>query len=72
MKMISRKTEKRIELFLSPMEAMDIVILRRVLRRAVNETEGLKGIDLSILRYYPSHQGWKSGDRCICLKASGR
>jgi tRNA(Ile)-lysidine synthase len=29
MKMISRKTERRIELFLSPMEAMDIVILRR-------------------------------------------
>jgi len=44
MKMISRKTGRRIELFLSPMEAMDIVILRRVLRRAIDETEGLRGI----------------------------
>lgn len=44
MKMISRKTAHRIELFLSPMENMDRVILRRVLRRAVAETEGLRGI----------------------------
>jgi tRNA(Ile)-lysidine synthase len=44
MKMISRKNEKRIELFISPMEAMDIVILRRVLRRALDATEGLRGI----------------------------
>ena len=44
MKMISRKTDRRIELFLTPMEAMDIVILRRLLRRAIDETEGLRGI----------------------------
>jgi len=44
MKLISRKTGRRIELFLSPMEAMDKVILRRVLRRAIQETEGLRGI----------------------------
>jgi tRNA(Ile)-lysidine synthase len=44
MKMISRKTDTRIELFLTPMESMDIVILRRVLRRALDETEGLRGI----------------------------
>ena len=44
MKMISRKTGTRIELFLTPMESMDIVILRRVLRRALDETEGLRGI----------------------------
>jgi tRNA(Ile)-lysidine synthase len=44
MKMISRKTDTRIELFLTPMESMDIVILRRVLRRAIDETEGLRGI----------------------------
>ena len=43
MKMISRKTGTRIELFLTPMESMDIVILRRVLRRALDETEGLRG-----------------------------
>ena len=69
MKMISRKTEKRIELFLSPMEAMDIVILRRVLRRAVNETEGLKGIGFihidDIIRLI---KDGKSGDRLYLPK----
>lgn len=44
MKMISRKTEKRIELFMLPMESMEIVLLRRVLRRAISETRGLSGI----------------------------
>jgi len=47
MKMISRKTERRIELFLTPMEAMDIVILRRLLRRVLDETEGLRGISFA-------------------------
>lgn len=44
MKLISRKTAGRIELFLSPMESLDKVILRRVLRRAIEETKGLRGI----------------------------
>lgn len=44
MKLISRKTAGRVELFLVPMENMDIVILRRVLRRAIDETSGLKGV----------------------------
>ena len=44
MKLISRKTEKRIELFLAPLEMMDTVILRRALRRAIDETASLKGI----------------------------
>jgi tRNA(Ile)-lysidine synthase len=44
MKMISRKTDEKIELFMAPMEVMDIVILRRVLRRAIEETKGLRGI----------------------------
>jgi tRNA(Ile)-lysidine synthase len=44
MKLISRKTERSIELFIVPLESMDRVILRRVLRRAVEETEGLRGI----------------------------
>ncbi len=46
MKMISRKTDSSIELFIAPMEAMDIVILRRVLRRALDETRGLREIGL--------------------------
>jgi tRNA(Ile)-lysidine synthase len=44
MKMISRKTDEKIELFMSPMEVMDTVLLRRVLRRAIEETRGLRGI----------------------------
>lgn len=44
MRLISRKSDQRIELFLSPLEAMEPVILRRVLRRAISETEGLRGI----------------------------
>jgi len=44
MKLISRKTDLRIELFLTPMESMDKVILRRVLRRAIDETKGLRGM----------------------------
>jgi tRNA(Ile)-lysidine synthase len=44
MKLISRKTEARIELFLVPFEIMDKVIMRRVLRRAIDETRSLRGI----------------------------
>ncbi|HXX80810.1 MAG TPA: tRNA lysidine(34) synthetase TilS, partial [Thermodesulfovibrionales bacterium] len=44
MKLISRKTDFRIELFLAPMESMDRVILRRVLRRAIEQTKGLRGM----------------------------
>ena len=44
MKMISRKTDQRIELFATPFDAMDNVLIRRVLRRAIDETKGLKGI----------------------------
>ncbi len=44
MKLISRKSDTRIELFLSPFGSMDKVIMRRVLRRAIDETKGLRGI----------------------------
>lgn len=44
MRLISRKTDRSIELFLSPLMTLDRVILRRVLRRAVHETRGLRGI----------------------------
>lgn len=45
MKLISKKTDKTIELFLVPLETMDKVILRRVLRRAIDAVKGLKGIN---------------------------
>lgn len=44
MKMICRKTDFSIELFLAPFESMDTVIVRRVLRRALDETKSLRGI----------------------------
>lgn len=44
MKLISRKTGSRIELFLAPFEIMDKVIMRKVLRRAIDGTIGLRGI----------------------------
>ncbi len=44
MKLISRKSASRIELFLSPLEMMEKVLLRRVLRRAIDETKGVRGI----------------------------
>ncbi|MEK6651576.1 MAG: tRNA lysidine(34) synthetase TilS [Nitrospirota bacterium] len=44
MKLIPKKTDKTIELFLVPLENMDRVILRRVLRRAIDVVKGLRGI----------------------------
>jgi tRNA(Ile)-lysidine synthase len=46
MKMISRKSDTAIELFLGPMEYMDTALLRRVLRRALSETRSLRGLGL--------------------------
>jgi len=66
MKLISRKSQKRIELFLSPMEAMETVILRRVLRRAISETEGLRGIGfLHIKDIIALIKNGKNGDRLV-------
>ncbi|MCX8030804.1 MAG: tRNA lysidine(34) synthetase TilS [Thermodesulfovibrionales bacterium] len=45
MKMISRKTDNHIELFLTPFEVIDTVLMRRVLRRAIDATRGLRGIN---------------------------
>ncbi|MHB8880306.1 MAG: tRNA lysidine(34) synthetase TilS [Thermodesulfovibrionales bacterium] len=44
MKLISRKTGVRVELFLSPLEMMEKVLLRRVLRRVIQETRGIREI----------------------------
>jgi tRNA(Ile)-lysidine synthase len=45
MRLISRKSDSRIELFLVPLETMDKVILRRVLRRVIDVTKGLRRIN---------------------------
>jgi tRNA(Ile)-lysidine synthase len=44
MKLITRKSDTSIELFLLPLEGMAPVLLRRVLRRSIDETRGLRGI----------------------------
>jgi tRNA(Ile)-lysidine synthase len=66
-RLISRKTNSRIELFLGPLEAMEKVILRRTLRRAIDETRGLRGIDFIHVEdiIYLIKKG-KAGDR-LCL-----
>lgn len=64
MRLISRKSNDTVELFLSLLETMDIALLRRVLRRVINITEGLRGIDFThienIIRLI---RDGKSGDR---------
>lgn len=47
MRLISRKPEGAIELFLLPLQTMEKVILRRTLRRALDETAGLRGVTLA-------------------------
>ncbi|GBD96687.1 MAG TPA: tRNA lysidine(34) synthetase TilS [Nitrospirae bacterium] len=44
MRLISRKSDSSIELFLRPLETIEIPVLRRVLRRAIEATKGLRGI----------------------------
>ncbi|RJR16629.1 MAG: tRNA lysidine(34) synthetase TilS [Nitrospiraceae bacterium] len=44
MRLISRKSDSTIELFISPLEKIEVPILRRVLRRALDATSGLRGI----------------------------
>ncbi len=64
MKLITRKEDSSIELFLGPLEIMDTVILRRVLRRAINETKGLRGISfIHIDDIITLIKNGKSGDR---------
>jgi tRNA(Ile)-lysidine synthase len=64
MKLISRKSDNHIELFLSPLESMDTVLIRRVLRRALNETAGLRGINFCHIEDIISLIKWgKAGDR---------
>ncbi|RJQ44662.1 MAG: tRNA lysidine(34) synthetase TilS [Nitrospiraceae bacterium] len=44
-RLISRKSNDTVELFLSPLGTINRPILRRVLRRVLDETEGLRGMD---------------------------
>lgn len=44
MKLIGRKTDTSIELFILPIERMNKAVVRRIIRRAVSAVEGLRGI----------------------------
>ena len=69
MKLISRKTDNRIELFLSPFGSMDKVVMRRVLRRAIEETKGLRGISfIHIEDMIELLQSGNPGDRLFLPK----
>ncbi|HEX8949961.1 MAG TPA: tRNA lysidine(34) synthetase TilS [Dissulfurispiraceae bacterium] len=69
MRMISRKSDAIIELFLAPMEAMEVVILRRVLRRAIDETRGLREIGfIHIEGIIGLIKSGKAGDRIYIPK----
>lgn len=46
MTLITRKTDTAIEMFTSPFETLDRAIARRVIRRALEETRGLRAIGL--------------------------
>ena len=69
MKLICRKTDLRIELFLAPMRSMDKVILRRVLRRAIDQTRGLKGMGFQHIEHVMELiKKGKPGDRLFLPK----
>jgi len=47
MRLISRKSDSHIELFARPLETLEKPVLRRVLRRALDATAGLRGISFT-------------------------
>lgn len=63
MRLISRKTPERLELFLTPMETMPTVLLRRSIRRALREIKGIPPLSFRHIEYIIEliHRG-KSGD----------
>lgn len=64
MRIIWKKREGYIELFLSPMETLEKVILRRVLRRAIDEIKGLREIGFAhIEEIIELIKKGKAGDR---------
>ena len=44
MRLMSRRTDKSVELFCNPMEVLNLVILRRALRFVIDSVAGLKGL----------------------------
>lgn len=72
MRTISQKSDKMIELFLKPLETMDTRLLRRLLRRAVNEVFSLRGLNfIHIEEMVRLIKRGKTGDR-IFIKGNIR
>lgn len=64
MKVITGKRDNAIELFLAPLEAMEKVLLRRLLRRAALETEGLCSLGFeNVEKIIGLIKGGRPGDR---------
>jgi tRNA(Ile)-lysidine synthase len=69
MKLISRKSDTAIELFIIPLETIEKPILRRVLRRAIDATRGLRGIGyIHIEDIINLIKKGRAGDRLILPK----
>ncbi|WP_297214115.1 MULTISPECIES: tRNA lysidine(34) synthetase TilS [Thermodesulfovibrio] len=69
MRLMSRKTDERVELFCNPMEILNIVILRRALRVAIDSVKGLRGIDFDhIEAIIELIKRGKAGDRVYLPK----
>ncbi|MDA8157032.1 MAG: tRNA lysidine(34) synthetase TilS [Actinomycetota bacterium] len=47
MRLLHNKADGEVEFFLSPLESLDIVILRRVLRKMLDITAGLRGVEFT-------------------------
>ncbi len=69
MKLIIRKYESRIDLFLSPLETLEKVVLRKTLRRVIDETKGLREISfIHIEDIIQLIRKGRSGDRLYLPK----
>ncbi|MEK6529037.1 MAG: tRNA lysidine(34) synthetase TilS, partial [Nitrospirota bacterium] len=70
MRLISRKSSNTVELFLGPLETMEKPILRRILRRVIDGTEGLRGMSFINIEDIISliNEG-RAGDRLYLSKS---
>ncbi|MDI1472408.1 MAG: tRNA lysidine(34) synthetase TilS [Thermodesulfovibrio sp.] len=69
MRLMSRKTDQKVELFCNPMEILNIVILRRALRVAIDSVKDLRGIEFDhIEKIIDLIKKGKPGDRIYLPK----
>lgn len=69
MRLMSRKTDRTVELFCNPMEVLNVVILRRALRVAIDSVKDLRGIDFEhIEKIIRLIKKGKPGDRIYLPK----